>query len=525
MSDWLPFEVLLHIAECLEEDRNSLVQCTRVCMRWKAVFERLLYRRLHVLSNDLGASVGDLSLTRFQALTSAAGTARRSYIKHLIYHIVLPYDVGAWPDDTPDGETSPFQKANDAVFGVAIISLFTALRSWENTRFKLTFQLVGCLDSYELGMEETSVDGLEEESIPPPYQARLTSIELFKLPEIESIDKFFVSDYLLGSVGIGNGTAIEIARCFPKLQSLELSLITHDDPDFQVNSRKGMSWPSPFLPRAGYWQTGYFANYADVMSLELIQGIKKLPPTLKTFRYSELYSEFMERELQSVDFLLGESDMLTPTLREFSLQLRELKLIGVAIAPDLLWPLDQTGEPSSSTTEVFWPHLETIELCPAQYLPTGKTFLCVYYSISLLAHELDSRKILTKLTPKGELLFELVDFRTTIKHEIFHRFCIAMGYAARHMPRLTSIVYCAVFEEAYFTRFNFLQYLSKRTGIRKGVLRFVSVCYPEGSPALYIPDYRVRNAWGWSESTEVFEISALNREIMWKFSGWPPASW
>ncbi|KAL3436146.1 hypothetical protein BDV09DRAFT_165942 [Aspergillus tetrazonus] len=466
MGDRLPFEVLLHIAECLEEDRNSLVQCTRVCMRWKAVFEGLLYRRLHVLSNDLGASVGDLSLTRFQALTSAAGTARRSYIKHLIYHIVLPYDVGAWPDDTPDGETSPFQKANDAVFGVAIISLFTALRSWENTRFKLTFQLVGCLDSYELGMEETSVDGLEEESIPPPYQARLTSIELFKLPEIESIDKFFVSDYLLGSVGIGNGTAIEIAHCFPKLQSLELSLITHDDPDFQINSRK-----------------------------ELIQGIKKLPPTLKTFRYSELYSEFMERELQSVDFLLGDSDMLTPTLREFSLQLRELKLIGVAIAPDLLWPLDQTGEPSSSTTEVFWPHLETIELCPAQYLPTG------------------------------ELLFELVDFRTTIKHEIFHRFCIAMGCAARHMPRLTSIVYCAVFEEAYFTRFNFLQYLSKRTGIRKGVLRFVSVWHPERSPALYIPDYRVKNAWGWSESTEVFEISALNREIMWKFSGWPPASW
>jgi hypothetical protein len=93
------------------------------------------------------------------------------------------------------------------------------------------------------------------------------------------------------------------------------------------------------------------------------------------------------------------------------------------------------------------------------------------------------------------------------------------------MPRLTSIVYCAVFEEAYFTRFNFLHHLSKRTGIRKGMLRFVSTWHPEGSPALYIPDERVKNAWGWSESADVFEISALNREIMWKFSGWPPASW
>jgi hypothetical protein len=87
----------------------------------------------------------------------------------------------------------------------------------------------------------------------------------------------------------------------------------------------------------------------------------------------------MEREIQAVDLLLGENDMLTPTMREFSLQLRELKLIGIAIAPDLLWPLNQMGEPASSTTEVCWPHLETIELCPAQYLPTGKGFLYVCF--------------------------------------------------------------------------------------------------------------------------------------------------
>ncbi|KAL4812193.1 hypothetical protein BDW67DRAFT_129763 [Aspergillus spinulosporus] len=466
MGDRLPFEVLLHIAECLENDRGSLVQCTRVCMRWKAVFERPLYKRIHVLSNDLVASLGDLTLTRLQSLTSAAGTVRRSYIKHLIYHIVLPYDVGAWPDGTPDAETNPFRKANDAVFAVAIIKLFSALSSWENTRFKLTVQLVGGLDSYDLGMDVSSVEGPEEELTPPPYQARLPYIEGFELPEIQSIDNFNVSDYLLGSVGMGNGTAFEIAHCYPMLQSLKLNLITHDDTGFQIDRRKA-----------------------------LIEGIKKLPPTLKTFHYSELYSEFMEREIQAVDLLLGESDMLTPTMREFSLQLRELKLIGIAIAPDLLWPLDQMGEPASSTTEVSWPHLETIELCPAQYLPSG------------------------------EPLFEIADYRTTIKHETFHRFCIAMGYAARHMPRLTSIMYFSLFDEAYFTRFQFLNYVSKSTGNRKGMLRFVSTWHPDGSPAIYIPDDRVKNAWGWSEGTEVFEISALNREIMWKFSGWPPASW
>ncbi|KAL4756124.1 uncharacterized protein BDW70DRAFT_145405, partial [Aspergillus foveolatus] len=94
MGNWLSLEVLLHIAECLEDDRYFLVQCTRVCMRWKAVFERLLYRKMDVRSNDLNTSLGDLSLTRFQSLTSATGTTRRLYIKHLVYHIVLPYELG-----------------------------------------------------------------------------------------------------------------------------------------------------------------------------------------------------------------------------------------------------------------------------------------------------------------------------------------------------------------------------------------------------------------------------------------------
>ncbi|KAL5044517.1 hypothetical protein BDW71DRAFT_186162 [Aspergillus fruticulosus] len=73
MGNWLPLEVLLHIAECLEDDRESLVQCTRVCMWSKAAFERLLYRKMDVRSNDLDTSLGNLSRTRFQALTSAAG--------------------------------------------------------------------------------------------------------------------------------------------------------------------------------------------------------------------------------------------------------------------------------------------------------------------------------------------------------------------------------------------------------------------------------------------------------------------
>ncbi|KAL4747899.1 hypothetical protein BDW72DRAFT_181641 [Aspergillus terricola var. indicus] len=467
MGHWLPSEVLLHIAEYLKEDRDSLVQCTRVCMRWKAVFERVLYRKLDVRSNDLKTSLGDLSLARFQALTSAAGIMRRSYIKRLVYHIVLPYDVRDWPDDTPNGETGTFRKANDAVFAVAIIDLFTALSFWENTRFTLAFEVVGCLDSYELGMEETSVDWQEEEQTPPPYQARLPPTEWFMLPEIRGINKFLVSDDLFRSVGMWNGTAFEIAHCYPMLESLELNLVAHEDSEFQRDRRKA-----------------------------LVQGIKKLPPTLKKFRYSELYDAFMEKEIKAVDLLLGENDMLTPTMREFSLQLRELKLIGVAIAPDFLWPLDQMGEPASSTAEVSWPHLKTIELGPAQYLPTG------------------------------EPLFEISpDLRITIKHEILHRFCIAMGYAARHMPCLTSIMYIALFEDEYFTRFNFSHYVSKGTGIRKGFLKFVSTYQRDASSTQYRPDERVKNAWGWQEGTEIFEFTTLNRELICKFPGWPPASW
>ncbi|KAL4733243.1 hypothetical protein BDV11DRAFT_200467 [Aspergillus similis] len=471
MDNWLPFEVLLHIAECLEDDRDSLVQSTRVCKRWKAVFERLLYRKMHVRSNDLDTSLGDLSLMRFQALTSAAGITRRLYIKHLVYHIVLPYDVGDWSNDTPDhrdyGETDPFRKANDAVFAVAIADLFAALSSWESTWFSLAFELVGCHDLFELGMEETSGDWQEEEQTPLPYQARLPSTGLFELPVIRSINKFYVTDDPFSSVGTWSGTAFEIAHCYPMLQSLKLEFVAHDDSKFQSDRRN-----------------------------VLIQGVKKLPSTLKKFHYSELYSPLMEKEIEAVDLLLGENDMLTPTMREFSLQLRELKLVGIAIAPDILWPLDQTGMPASSTTEVSWPHLETIELGPAPYLPTGEP-----------------------------LFEETPDLHITIKPEMFHRFCIAMGYAARHMPRLTSIKYCAVFEDDYFNRFNFSHYVSKRTGIRKALLRFVSRRHSEGSSTQYRPDERVKNAWGWPEGTEVFEFTVINRELAYKFPGWPPASW
>jgi hypothetical protein len=100
-----------------------------------------------------------------------------------------------------------------------------------------------------------------------------------------------------------------------------------------------------------------------------------------------------------------------------------------------------------------------------------------------------------------------------------------MGYAARHMPRLTSIEYCTLFEDDYYNRFTFSHYVSKRTAIRKGILRFVSIWHPEGSSTQYVPDECVKNAWGWSEGTDVFESSVLNREIVWKFPGWPPAPW
>ncbi|KAL4936488.1 hypothetical protein BDV06DRAFT_204899 [Aspergillus oleicola] len=471
MGNWLPLEVLLDVAEYLKEDRDSLVQCTRVCIRWKAVFERLLYRRIDVRSNDLDTSIGDLSLACFRVLTSAAGIMRRLFVRHLVYHIVLPYDLGVWSNHIPEyqahGEATPFRKANDDAFRVAITDLFAALSSWGNAHFSLAFELVGCQDTFELGMEEISFDRQEEEQTPLPYQAQLAPTELSKLPAIRSVNKFLVSDDFFGSTGIWSGTAFEMAHCYPTLQSLEFHFAAHEDSNFLRERRKALA-----------------------------KGIKKLPPTLKKFHYTEVYNLFKEQEQNAVDLLLGESDLLVPTLRQFAQQLRVLKLTGISISSDFLWPLDLTGKPASSTTEVSWPHLETIELRPLPYLPTG------------------------------EYLFEVSpDFPITIKPEQFHRFCIAMGYAARHMPRLNNVEYCAQFEDDYFNRFNFSHYVSKRTSVRKGILRWISVWHSEECSAQYVPDERVQDAWGWSQDTEVFNLSALNREIAWKLPCWPPESW
>ncbi|KAL2818742.1 hypothetical protein BDW59DRAFT_151926 [Aspergillus cavernicola] len=465
MGNWLPLEVLSEVAEYLEEDRDSLVQCTLVCRWWKAVFERLLYRKLDVRSNDLDTSIGDLSLTWFQVLISGAGNTRRSFIKRLNYHIVLPYDLGVWSNHIPDDQA--YRKANDDVFRVAITDLFAALSLWENTRFSLALDLVGCQKTIEPGMEETFFDWQEEEQAAAPYQARLYSSELSKLPDLWSISKLLVSDDDINSTGIWSGTTFEIAQCFPTLQTLELDYAAHEDSESQRERRRALT-----------------------------EGIKKLPPTLKTFHYSELDNPIMEMENEPVDLLLGGSDMLAPTMRDFALQLRELKLIGITISPDFLWPLDQTGKPASSTTAVSWPHLETFELGLLPYLPNGECLRKVPH-----------------------------DYPITIKPEPFHRFCIAMGYAARHMPRLTSIEYCVCFEDDCFNRFNFSHYVSKVTATRKGILRWISRWHSEECPVQYVPDERVKNAWGWSQDTEVFNPYGLNKEIIWKLPCWPPESW
>jgi hypothetical protein len=52
MAHRLPPELWAEIASYLEKDRPSLAKCARVCRQWQPVFERLIYRKVKVESEE-----------------------------------------------------------------------------------------------------------------------------------------------------------------------------------------------------------------------------------------------------------------------------------------------------------------------------------------------------------------------------------------------------------------------------------------------------------------------------------------
>jgi hypothetical protein len=116
------------------------------------------------------------------------------------------------------------------------------------------------------------------------------------------------------------------------------------------------------------------------MSLALIQGIKKLPPTLKTFHFSELYNPFMDKEIKAVDLLLGENDMLTPTMRELS-AVTGAKADRVSYCPRLSMASRSHGKQQAVQQRFFGLILKPLTSAP--YLPTGKSSFVLFYSIFL----------------------------------------------------------------------------------------------------------------------------------------------
>jgi hypothetical protein len=143
MASSLPLELVFRIAAYVHHAGNSLAPYTTVCCQWQAAFELLIYPRLVVYSQDDHPGRG-ISLSQFQTLTSGAGARRRAWVRHLVYRIIVPYDL---PDYTTRKKKgcqynleNPVREANDRAFQNTFVGLLNTLSAWHES-YRVSVQL------------------------------------------------------------------------------------------------------------------------------------------------------------------------------------------------------------------------------------------------------------------------------------------------------------------------------------------------------------------------------------------------
>jgi hypothetical protein len=242
MAHRLLVELWTQIALYLEDEVSSLPIYARVCRQWQPVFERLIYRKLKVESEE-GAQreKGAVSLSQFEYLMPGSTQYRRSFLRQLDYTITTPYEIedcrAMKLEDQRYSEKNPVRDANNQAFSKAIRALFDILETWD-AELKVTLAITVTkgrdlmLESETKEVEDlyrwqTVLDG--GQWVIPPYHARFPD-EGLPLSNICCIDELLFEENDLYQ-GVWSSAALKVAEHCVALRRLYLDLEEMVRPD------------------------------------------------------------------------------------------------------------------------------------------------------------------------------------------------------------------------------------------------------------------------------------------------------
>ncbi|RAL00814.1 F-box protein [Aspergillus ibericus CBS 121593] len=472
MAGTLPLELLSQIAGYLNHGGESLVPYTVVCRRWQPVFEQFIYSKNLVVhsTGDVDESPQPgISLTRFTALTSGVGMARRAWIRHVQYNIVVPYELPDWTTRKHKG----YQLKNPL------------LNSWgSGHRLSLQLGLVGreqgeepCTSSYPDAWEYTWEFRNGRTKATKPYRACFPNHDASMLPQVACIHKLsFMRIY--EPSGVERDHQVWAQAIFQIVQHCPTIVELHVDLDYLTRPDQ--------------------LEYIQARRQAVSDGLSIVPRSLQVFGFINQKEGPWKTSMPALNVLSSEVDRLAVTLRDLSFSLRVLKLNKLSLSLDFLCPLDDDGQPK--TTSLCWPHLEVIELSSIPpWLPSGKWLLRPKPEAEADIAAIDDWEEEICHSERGHVA------RRIMEVEQFHRLFISLGYAARHMPRLTSL------------QFNLNATVQLNFKFAAGV---DGVSATWSAKVDYRPDQRVAAAWGFREDD--LQPGFPWRTYTLQLNNWPP---
>ncbi|KAJ9299414.1 hypothetical protein DTO271G3_3036 [Paecilomyces variotii] len=521
MANNLPFELLSQIAAYLRADDYPLAAYTVVCRNCEAVEDPKAYEdkigvhsKLREIWNTATfkypsrpawsrdhherEEIQKASLSLFTTITSGANAARRAWIQHLKYKVVVPFLIEDWKAIKGQhyNYKNPTREENDKAFQSDVIRLFEILKSWsKNHRLSLELGLFGrevCGEPDTKGQSDAGDYDWDytngRTTAVQPYRARFSDDSL-KLPSASCVDRLL---FLNGADREGGNrnhriwasTVFEIVVHCPTLTELELDLEEYIRPDHEglIKQRRQ----------------------------DVAEGLKRLPDTSRVFRYKNKTELNWKETMPALNVLPPSgTDALSINLQALSFRLRELKVEQTTLSLDFLCPTDSDLKPIGDLSSLYWPHLEILnfELVPP-FTPSGEWLLHSTAELQAEVAAIDDWNAEICDLERGW------SYRELINYDDFHRLFSSMGYAAQQMPRLSKINFVGDF--ASKNTFHFVY--DPSTGMFTATWE---------SYSQYQPNDQVAKTWGFKlEDMEDDEISrgyGLITSTV-RFPMWPPAT-